>query len=116
MVSGGENCSKCEKCIRTIMGIIAEGGNPVDYGFKPDYDQMKNFMTKQVYFGNNKKILWEDIKNSFNNSKNKFINNSDVNWIYDINFEKLNKEYKRIDKIIRRKFLLFVRKIKRIKG
>lgn len=30
---GGKNCCACEKCYRTICGILAEGDNPVDYGF-----------------------------------------------------------------------------------
>ncbi len=29
----GSNCCKCEKCYRTMAGIIAEGADPVDYGF-----------------------------------------------------------------------------------
>lgn len=31
--SGGNNCCKCEKCTRTIAGILAENENPNDYGF-----------------------------------------------------------------------------------
>lgn len=30
----GENCCKCEKCLRTIAGIKLTGENPIDYGFK----------------------------------------------------------------------------------
>lgn len=30
---GGDNCCNCEKCYRTIMGIIAEKQNPNDFGF-----------------------------------------------------------------------------------
>ena len=29
--SGGKNCNKCEKCLRTILGIIIAGGNPDDF-------------------------------------------------------------------------------------
>lgn len=29
----GGNCCKCEKCYRTMAGILAEGSDPVDYGF-----------------------------------------------------------------------------------
>lgn len=29
----GNNCCHCEKCFRTMAAIIAEGANPVDYGF-----------------------------------------------------------------------------------
>jgi hypothetical protein len=37
------NCSHCEKCYRTILGIILSGKNPNNYGFKVDehiYDQV----------------------------------------------------------------------------
>jgi len=30
---GGGNCNNCEKCFRTMLAIVAEGHNPVDYGF-----------------------------------------------------------------------------------
>lgn len=30
------NCSKCEKCYRTILGIILNGANPNEYGFNVD--------------------------------------------------------------------------------
>lgn len=29
----GSNCCLCEKCFRTMAGIIAEGADPIDYGF-----------------------------------------------------------------------------------
>ncbi len=37
------NCSNCEKCFRTILGIILNGKNPNHYGFKVDegvYDKI----------------------------------------------------------------------------
>lgn len=30
---GGHNCCHCEKCYRTIFAIVAEGGDPKEYGF-----------------------------------------------------------------------------------
>lgn len=33
---GGENCSTCEKCSRTILALYACGEDPVSYGFKPE--------------------------------------------------------------------------------
>lgn len=30
------NCCKCEKCYRTILAILAEGGNPANFGFRND--------------------------------------------------------------------------------
>lgn len=32
----GNNCCQCEKCMRTIVGIMIEGENPADYGFDID--------------------------------------------------------------------------------
>ncbi|MBQ6995540.1 MAG: hypothetical protein IJN64_13805 [Lachnospiraceae bacterium] len=31
--SGGKNCCQCEKCYRTILEIVSEGGNPNEFGF-----------------------------------------------------------------------------------
>lgn len=55
---GGDNCCQCEKCYRTIMGIIAAGGNPADYGFLY-YDKTKKKMIKYL-----KKYLKYDTQNN----------------------------------------------------
>lgn len=34
----GRNCCACEKCYRTMMGLLAEGEDPRRFGF-PDYDE-----------------------------------------------------------------------------
>lgn len=30
---GGKNCNCCEKCFRTMLALLLEGGNPNEYGF-----------------------------------------------------------------------------------
>lgn len=40
-----ENCSKCEKCYRTILAILAEGGDPNLYGFKYKFGDEKRIIT-----------------------------------------------------------------------
>lgn len=42
--SGGENCCQCEKCYRTILGIIAEKQNPQNYGLNITEEQRKRMM------------------------------------------------------------------------
>lgn len=37
----GGNCCHCEKCLRTIIGIIIEGGDPIEFGFN-DLDSFVN--------------------------------------------------------------------------
>lgn len=29
----GDNCCECEKCVRTMMGLLAEGADPIEFGF-----------------------------------------------------------------------------------
>ena len=31
-----KNCNECEKCFRTVLAIVAEGGDPRDFGFNCD--------------------------------------------------------------------------------
>ena len=67
----GKNCCKCEKCYRTLMGIVATGENPYDFGFDIhtfDYIKIAGYMKK--WFKNNYKgsyrttpyIFWEEIR------------------------------------------------------
>lgn len=60
----GINCSKCEKCCRTMMNIILGGGNPNEFGFKFDNEtsmSMKNYLSaKEV-----NKDFWKQIKKDF---------------------------------------------------
>lgn len=56
---GGNNCCSCEKCYRTILGIIAAGGNPSDYGFSK-YESKKKKMIRYL-----KKNLKYNTKNGF---------------------------------------------------
>ncbi len=42
----GENCCLCEKCARTIFGIIAEGYEPNDFGFSIDKDGYNNIIER----------------------------------------------------------------------
>lgn len=48
------NCCKCEKCFRTILGLIAEGANIEDFGFKIDELLLEYY---QNYFNLNSATL-----------------------------------------------------------
>ena len=41
---GGVNCNKCEKCLRTILGIIVAHGNPDEFGLHYIPSNMKYLM------------------------------------------------------------------------
>ncbi len=40
----GENCCQCEKCARTIFGILGEGYDPNDWGFELNEEKYNNFI------------------------------------------------------------------------
>lgn len=42
---GGRNCGRCEKCIRTILGLYAAGADPKEYGFDySDFSELCHFI------------------------------------------------------------------------
>ena len=49
---GGYNCCHCEKCYRTIFAIVAEGGDPKEYGFNmtnKDFLDAERIVKKSLY-------------------------------------------------------------------
>lgn len=60
----GNNCCRCEKCYRTMAGLLAEGEDPADYGF-PEIDFRR--MRSQIIGGNVGKVAlheyWTHIHN-----------------------------------------------------
>ncbi|MBQ6217768.1 MAG: hypothetical protein IJK53_10340 [Erysipelotrichaceae bacterium] len=87
----GDNCCKCEKCYRTIVGIIAEGGEPELYGFKQYKHEMKD-MQQVVLRGLNKNLVlqWKPIRNALSRNKDMVKNNmfwKDIRWILKADFD-----------------------------
>ncbi|NMH29514.1 hypothetical protein [Flavobacterium silvaticum] len=57
------NCSECEKCIRTIFGVMVSGDNPNRYGFKADgsvYDKIVTTLNRGFKSRGNQ-FFWEEI-------------------------------------------------------
>ena len=86
--SGGQNCCACEKCYRTICGILAEGENPTDFGF-PSYSleklrqdfQRPEFSSKVIGNGNPR---WKEIQNRFREHPDNLPD--ELNWLMEIKF------------------------------
>lgn len=65
--NGGANCCHCEKCYRTMLGILAEKENPNNYGFKYDKKIRKEMLKdlkvpykynlNQQYLGIQKRLI-----------------------------------------------------------
>ena len=46
---GGENCSHCEKCYRTILELVSEGADPNEYGFAWDIEAIRRCKYEMLY-------------------------------------------------------------------
>ncbi|WP_167958233.1 hypothetical protein [Anaerosporobacter faecicola] len=57
--SKGENCCKCEKCVRTMLGILVNGGNPNEFGFAYDRDTIyKNLVKALLVYSESPQIAY----------------------------------------------------------
>ncbi|HJA85924.1 MAG TPA: hypothetical protein H9950_07010 [Candidatus Bacteroides avicola] len=93
MSRGGGNCCTCEKCLRTIYGILAEGEDPIRMGFPQiagKYEAIKKQIQHQIIFNFISIPFWIDIQKRFIENKDKLNYGSDINWIYEYDFHKAN--------------------------
>lgn len=63
--NGGENCCKCEKCTRTILGILAEKNDPSKFGFNFDDNSRKNLQRKIIRYAKYSSSRYSCIQNRF---------------------------------------------------
>lgn len=92
------NCCECEKCFRTIIELIAENANPIDFGFNIN-DSVKQHWGKII---NRDVGLWGVSKENYYyyyyariRMKENYANIKDkefVDWFLNFDFEKAKKE------------------------
>lgn len=92
-----ENCCKCEKCLRTIMGLIAEGKDPRDFGFnlpsnlsqflRKSLDEEVKFFTKTFII-----IYWDLIKKRMNENRENVLFKDILEWFCGYEFRKQRKK------------------------
>jgi len=65
------NCSKCEKCYRTILGLILNGKNPNHYGFNVDEQVYSKMFANLNYGGASKgmQYFWWELMEKAKNTK-----------------------------------------------
>lgn len=94
--SGGTNCNRCEKCMRTICGILASGGNPEEYGFEYSQKDMKYIKGYLLYKSNFKSQetigFWHGIRDEYNINKN---SNKDLSWISTFDYNSASNRLRR---------------------
>ncbi len=100
---GGENCSNCEKCYRTIYEIITTGGNPNNYGFT--YNKKINKKAKydilyKINITESQLTFWLDIQNAIKSNPEILKKYPEIEWICTVNFEKIENPWRKIRKKI----------------
>jgi len=63
--SGGKNCCQCEKCVRTIYGLLAENVDPVDFGFSCGQRKYKKIAEKIAAREIYPSSFWSEIVEKF---------------------------------------------------
>lgn len=105
--SRGENCCRCEKCYRTILEIISEGGNPNKFGFK--WDTMAklrcrwDMKAKIILPEWNIRSYLIPIKQTFELNSSIIENYRDYRWFINMDFDHFNRfPLKRIRSMLRK--------------
>lgn len=85
--SEGTNCCHCEKCYRTIAGILVAGDDPKTYGFDINQDtlsDMKQYMMNNHHYSHTISLEWQAIQKVAREHKAKY--SKELNWIITYNF------------------------------
>ena len=114
------NCCSCEKCLRRMLQLNAEGGDPHNFGFSYDtsvLDAVTIYLGKEIQFFTTKNIdKWRCIICRMEENYGNLFDKNVYEYLKDYNFEKEKKiglwryYYKNFFSILRRKIKnLFIR-------
>lgn len=102
-VQGGGNCNKCEKCYRTSLEIVSEGGNPNDYGFiwnDKTIQQCKRALENEITMSQfNWNQFYPPIQKRLKENQFRIEGSDKYQWIQEIDFSKINYKHMLLKKI-----------------
>ena len=78
------------------MGILAEGENPLEYGFSYTHNDFQNIckdIRTKLIFNDVYIELWKDIQDRFIVNKYLLKDKYEIDWIYSFNFEHINRTF-----------------------
>ena len=100
---GGKNCCHCEKCYRTIMGIVLEGDTASQYAFPESdwsYSAMRDFMREHLAIPFDPVVAkyWKQLQFTFNKNRDMLRAKpyyNDIKWIETFDFDHPERYWKR---------------------
>ena len=110
---GGGNCCNCEKCWRTILGILAEGCDPHDYGFQYNREMLNELSKKMRYYPYDSvlKTWYSPIQTAMRKNLKKEDLPKEIRWFYEADTSRLGAQplWKKAEK----KIVRIVKKLKK---
>lgn len=107
------NCCTCEKCLRTMLAIAAEGGELNNFGFvlsEPFLNKLKSFLAASVLeVDANHAPFWRDIIKRMGENYDSLLEREAYEYLKDFDFESARKAWlrdyysKNFFKILKRK-------------
>lgn len=91
--SGGSNCCRCEKCYRTILEIVSEGGDPNEMGFrwhKKDIKRCKHRLSHVIRTTQNNILFLRAIIGPMKKQKNEGKIGTEYDWFINLDFDNFN--------------------------
>lgn len=97
------NCQRCEKCLRTMTGIIVAGGDPPDFGFSIPaaevWERVQGARDRhQLTMAKSELYLWQDIRKHAKAAiagRRSTASEGFVGWLAEQDFETYSDEYTR---------------------
>lgn len=94
----GENCCRCEKCCRTIIGLLVEGVDPIDYGFngkRINYQYISDYILYYLRFDQVSKAYWRQIQSAYQENKNVLSKTvlRNAGWLEQLDVNRTNEIY-----------------------
>jgi hypothetical protein len=89
----GRNCSRCEKCIRTMVGLLLVGADPNRHGFRFGPSTLESFhraVLRNAYtFNLNNTYFWQQIQRRLQRGSHELTDDikKSLTWIEDFDFE-----------------------------
>ena len=83
----GKNCCECEKCYRTMLGIIAQKKDPNDYGFDFTNEKRKKMMKKVKRIVQYDHLRYSYIQKAFLDNYSQEDTPDDLMWLRNVEFK-----------------------------
>ncbi|OUO13182.1 hypothetical protein [Bacteroides sp. An322] len=111
-----ENCCHCEKCYRTILGLLAEGVSPTDYNFNYQPEDLKHILYDlkyNIFLNRDKIIAYKKIQERILENQNNIKDKRLVDWFKKTDLNKINQNLPKMKKRIYQQMRHLIGKILR---